>query len=552
MSEPFSTPVQNLRRWSALYANKEFLIQPVIGQPHRTYSYAQTWNLVQRIAQGILNQGVSPGQRVGLLSKNCAEWFIVDWAMQLAGVISVPFYPTQSLKALTSTLENFPVDLLIIGKLDSPENYQALTSLGLKTASLPYDHFETDVSWQSLIDEAPLPGDKHFDAQPNDVMTIHFTSGTNGPAKGVELTYQAYHYACQNTQQSMNVSAEDRFLSYLPLAHIAERMMIQGNAVFSGAPTYFVSSLDNFVTDLKYAKPTAFMSVPRLWKNFQTGIHSKIPPRVLDTLLSTPGISWVMKKLVRKLLGLSSARLTGSGAAAMPVELLKWYERIGIPISEAWGLTETCGLSTMNYPYDPKKAGTIGNAVPGTDIKLAADGELLIKSKGLFQHYADNAEATDVAFDQDGYFRTGDLAQWNEQTSAWQLLGRKNDTFKTSKGKFVNPAHIETQLNQNDLIEQSCVVGEGRKQPLALVQLASNEGENKSTADKLTQVLQTLNSQLEKHEQLEAIYVSQNAWTPENNMVTPTLKIRRRRIAENYQALLPETTGSEIGWLEKI
>jgi long-subunit acyl-CoA synthetase (AMP-forming) len=383
-------------------------------------------------------------------------------------------------------------------------------------------------------------------------MTIHFTSGTNGPAKGVELTYQAYHYACQNTQTSMNVSADDRFLSYLPLAHIAERMMIEGNAVFSGARTYFVSSLDNFVTDLKFAKPTAFMSVPRLWKNFQTGIHSKLPPRVLDVLLRTPGISWLMKKLVRKLLGLSSARLTGSGAAAMPVDLLKWYERIGIPISEAWGLTETCGLSTMNYPYDPAKVGTIGNAVPGTEIKLADDGELLIKSKGLFQQYADNPEATENAFDSDGFFRTGDLAHWNQQTSAWQLIGRKNDTFKTSKGKFVNPARIETQLNQNDLIEQSCVVGEGRKQPLALVQLATSERENTPTKDKLKQLLQALNTQLEKHEQLEGIFVSQNSWTPENQMVTPTLKIRRRKISENYENKLPESLTSDIGWLEKI
>ena len=383
-------------------------------------------------------------------------------------------------------------------------------------------------------------------------MTIHFTSGTSGNEKGVAITYGAYHYACQNAISTMTVTPRDRLMSYLPLAHIAERMMIEGNAIFSGARVFFAHSLTTFAHDLQNAKPTAFMSVPRLWKNFQTAIHAKIPPALLNTLLAIPGVNLLTRWLIRRVLGLTNARLTGSGAAAMPVDLLKWYEKIGIPISEAWGLTETCGLSAMNYPYRSERAGTIGDAVPGTTMKVSDQGELLIKSIGVFQGYVNDEDANQIAFDEDGFFRTGDIAEWDHRIKGWRLSGRKNDTFKSSKGKFINPAHIETLLLMHPLVEQGCVIGEGRKQPIAIVQLANATPPNASTEQALLELRKTVNEQLEKHEQLDSILISANLWTPENELITPTMKVKRKKVNAFFAKSLQIENFSPVHWLEKI
>ena len=552
MSATFTTPTQALAQWAQQLPEQVFLSQPMLIGRARDYRYQETYETVRRIAMAFKSQGLVAGQRVGILSKNCAEWFMVDWALQMAGLISVPFYPTSRASKLVSAVEQMDIAFLIIGKLDNPELFRSLLSTNIPNASLPYDTLNTQLSWQQLTNYEPLAVEDMAQVRPTDVMTIHFTSGTSGNEKGVAITYGAYHYACQNAISSMTVSPSDRMMSYLPLAHIAERMMIEGNAIFSGARVYFVHSLATFARDLQAAKPTAFMSVPRLWKNFQTAIHAKIPAPILNRLLATPGINKLIQKLLRRVLGLSHARLTGSGAAAMPIELLRWYEKIGIPISEAWGLTETCGLSAMNYPYRSERAGTIGEAVPGTTMKVSHQGELLIKSEGVFHGYVDDNEANLAAFDDDGFFKTGDIAQWDHHIKGWRLSGRMNDSFKCTKGKFVSPAHIETLVQRHSLVEQVCVIGEGRKQPIALVQLATKTQPNADTEKALLQLRAEVNAQLEKHEQLDSLVISANVWTPENELLTPTMKVKRKRVITFFHQPLQAERFAPVHWLDKV
>lgn len=549
-ADAFLAPFQSLHQLSDTLADRPFMTQPIENDALRVFSYRDTFEQVARVAGAFRQQGLAPGAHIGLLSKNCAEWFIVDWAAQMAGLVTVPLFPTQSPKRLNEALQSVPLALLFIGKLDDPTLASALETDDLTTVSLPYDTVDTDVSWSSLLAANPLPQEDWVLPDPTDIMTIHFTSGTSGAAKGVKLSYGAYHYACRNTRSAMAVSPEDRFLSYLPAAHIAERMMIQGNAVYSGAQLFFANSLATFANDLKRAQPTAFMSVPRLWKNFQTAIHSKLPPVLVNTLLSIPGINRLFGKLVRRLLGLSHARLTGSGAAAMPVELLAWYEKLGIPIAEAWGMTETCGLATMNFPFESDAKGSVGRPVPETDIRLNSDGELTIRSPGLFSGYLDDDAATRAAFDQDGYFRTGDRGRWNAQKNGWELTGRLRDQFKTSKGKFINPGPIETQLQQEPLIDLACVFGELQPQPVAAIQLS----EAPQAIDKLTeQLLETLariNSSLDPHERLSALMVSDKAWSVDSGLLTPTQKVRRANVSQRFLPQLPSTIEHPVIWLK--
>jgi long-subunit acyl-CoA synthetase (AMP-forming) len=526
----FQSPVAALKTRADTIGHRSFLFQPTPSKTVREYSYAEAFLTARRIANFLHGQGFSRGARVGLLSKNCAEWFIVDWALQLGGFVSVPLFPTSPENKIQEALQRIPVQFLFIGKLDHAESYQPLTDLALPTASLPYPGVRTDFAWQELLQTEPLGEQDLFWPTEDDLMTIHQTSGTNGQPKGVELTFGAYHYACQQATEALAVSEQDRLISYLPLAHIAERMMIQGNAVFSGAQVYFVHSLATFAKDLRRAKPTAFMSVPRLWKNFQMAIEQKLPAPLLKTFMKYAVTRKLLGKLIRHLLGLRYARLTGSGAAAMPIELLQWYERIGIPISEAWGMTETCGLSAMNYPYRPERAGTIGQPIPGTEMKLSPEGEVLIRSKGITRAYFDDPAATHNAFTEDGFFKTGDKATWDETRQAWQLIGRMNDSFKSAKGKYVHPQVIESRLLTSPLIEQACVVGEGMAQPVAIVQLPES-----TLLDKFMEQLHTLladvNSALEHHEQLARVFVSKEMWTPENQLLTPTMKPRRGNVS---------------------
>lgn len=535
----FIAPVVALERNAQCYGPTPMLHQPQGDGSYTVYSYQQAFFMVCRLAQGLLSQGLKRGDRVGILSKNCAEWFLLDWAIQMAGLISVPLYPTAQCSAVEAQIEKVPIQLLVLGKLDNAEHYLPLTQLGIATLALPYWHFQCSISWSSLSESPELAVEQRFHATENDVMTIHFSSGTNGEPKGAELTYGAYFYACHHATTAMQVTQDDRLLSYLPLAHIAERMMIQGNGLYSGAQVYFVHSLESFVTDLNAAQPTAFMSVPRLWKNFQTAIHSKIPPPILNTLLRLPLLNTVIKRVVRNKLGLKHTRIPGSGAAAMPLDLLRWYHRLDIPISEAWGMTETCGLSTMNYPFRAERMGTVGEPLPGTELKVDEHGEVWIRSTAVFRGYVNDEVATAASFDADGYFRTGDKATWDDNVQGWRLQGRINESFKTAKGEFVHPQMIESQLLQFPDIEHACVMGEGAAQPLAVVQLATDALASVADSEHLEGIRKALNRGLAKHEQLSAIHSSDVIWSVENQLLTPTLKMRRQAVMRRFSDLMP-------------
>jgi long-subunit acyl-CoA synthetase (AMP-forming) len=243
-------------------------------------------------------------------------------------------------------------------------------------------------------------------------------------------------------------------------------------------------------------------------------------------------------------MGLDRARRFASGTAPISPAVLDWFHRLGMPISEGWGMTETAGLSCGNIPFVPGHLGTIGVPVACVEMRLADSGEVLIRGDAIFREYYLNPEVTEASF-TDGWFHTGDLATRLED-GAWKIVGRIKEQFKTGKGKYVAPVPIESLLASDPIIEQVCVMGSGRRQPLALAVLSSGAVTPEPTVQQQLESLRNqVNSQLESHERLDQILVCADAWSIDNDFLTPTLKLKRDRLETHYAQLLETVTSTD-------
>ena len=313
---------------------------------------------------------------------------------------------------------------------------------------------------------------------------------------------------------------------------------------------FFADRLETFREDLKRANATLFVSVPRLWVQFQSGVHTKIPPTKLKLLLSLPLIGKRVAKKIRQELGLDQCRLIGSGSAPISPLTLRWYERLGINIGEGWGMSETTGLSCSNTPFDSRRVGTIGVPIPGTEMKLSDEGEILLRSPGLFTEYYKEPALTAEVFEADGFFHTGDKGEWDDKLGAFRITGRVKDQFKSAKGKYVTPVPIEGKLSGNPLFEQICVMGSGLRAPVALTVLsaASQSMAREEIEHSLETTLGDVNETLESHEKMSNIFVVNDPWTIENDLLTPTLKIKRDQLESKYGKLISQPRDEKVVW----
>ena len=538
-----------LAEWAEKTPERTFLTQPFEGDV-REWTFRQAYDDAARLASALLNLGLAPGDRVAILSKNCAEWVIADVAISMAGLVSVPIYPTAGTDTISYVLEHSGARVAVVGRLDDLDAVRRALPPEIATIGLRYPGIDCQHGWQALIDGSEPIGSPHRPSG-DEVMTILYTSGSTGRPKGVVTSYSAYEYASRAGAEMMGIVPEDRALSYLPLAHVTERTVIVGPAIYSGYQLFFVDRLETFLADLLRAEPTLFISVPRLWVQFQTGVHKKMPPNRLNLLLKIPVLGKRVARKVRKGLGLDSCRLVGSGTAPISPLTLRWYESIGVHISEGWGMTETSGLSCTNLPFRSQCLGTIGAPLPGTEMKLSEEGEVLIRSPGLFTEYYKQPELTAEVFNSDGYFHTGDKGEWQEDVQAFRITGRVKDLFKSAKGKYVAPVPIEGKLAGNPLIEQVCVMGAGLRAPVAVVVLsaAAREAPREAVDSSLETTLGEVNDMLESHERLSTIFVVEDPWTIENGLLTPTMKIKRDQLEARYDELIRQDGGT-IVWCD--
>jgi len=551
MESTIKTPVEMLSHWVEKQGEQTYLRQPINGQ-YQDFSWRDVQQQMQKIAGALRHLGLNPGDKIAVLSKNCAEWFITDLALMHGGYISVPIYPTANADTIRYTLEHSEVKAIIIGKLDYWADQEAGVGGDILRMAMPYETMPAQYSWQQLLKLGQPLIDVPF-ASPEQLMTLIYTSGSTGKPKGAMHTFAGYGWTCQAVVRDLKTNTEDRLISYLPLAHITERVAMEGSSFYSGSSVAFVESLDSFVRDVQRARPTVFFSVPRLWSLFQKNIIDKIGYDKLNFLLKLPIISGIIKKKIHAGLGLEHCDLLGSGSAPIPPSLIDWYYKIGLNISEAWGMTENSAYSIINYPFDASKIGTVGRAIEGCSIKQDKNGELLVKSPGLMTGYYKQEEMSIAAFDEDGYFRTGDLCSIDADGCV-SITGRVKDNFKTSKGKYVAPVPIERKLAQDPHIELICVIGSGLPHPIALVQLS--EGAKLQPREEvrrsLKATLHCINPNLESHETVDAIIVVSEPWDVENDMLTPTLKIKRHILEKTFTDKVNGIRGGKILWEEEI
>ncbi|SMY16546.1 Long-chain-fatty-acid--CoA ligase FadD15 [Photobacterium aquimaris] len=529
------TPADMIIKWANERPNDIYLKQ-IINRQFVNYTYASVADKAQRLVTAFQQLGLQQGDRIALISKNCAEWFICDLAMMLGGYVSVPIFPTAGADTIAHCIEHSEAKLIIIGKLDSPSaiNNVVASHSNIPTIAFSYRGTPTcQYQFDDLI-EQHLPTSERCSHHDTDLMSIVYTSGTSGMPKGAMLTYGAFVWSSQKIIEHIGLEDNERLFSYLPLAHITERVYIFGSSIMSGLQVAFPESLDTFIDDVKMHRPTIFVSVPRLWTLFQQSIQDKLPPAKLNFLLGLPLVSTFIKRKLAQGLGLDQARVLGCGSAPVSAGLLRWYESIGLNITEAWGMTESFAYSTLNHPYRSDKIGTVGNAGPGIEIKIAADKEILVRSKGLFSGYYNNSQATQASFDNDGWLYTGDIGELDNE-GYLTIQGRKKDTFKTAKGKFVSPVPIEKRFMELGNFEMVCLIGSGMSAPILLAVAHDYPQFNHQRYEKkLVAILAKINNELEPHQKIKGILIIKEPWSIENGILTPTLKIKRHVLEQHY------------------
>lgn len=512
-----------------------YLCQPVDRQWNH-WTWAEAHAEASRLAESLRGLGLAPGDRVGLISKNCAHWVIADMALILAGMVSVPIYPTANASTIRQVLDHSGASACIIGKLEHAESQLPGIPGEMLTVAMPYPGAHAKHQWADLVSE-PVDDFEVHDADESDLATLLYTSGSTGEPKGAMHSYANFSFVGESLATAIGVREDDRVLSYLPLSHCTERAYVEASSFYAGTTLYFTESLETFMEDLRHARPTLFGSVPRLWKKFQLGVLENIPHEKLDRLLGLPIINIMIRRKIKRGLGLDKGEWFASGSAPIAPVLLEWWHRAGVTICEGWGMTETFAYGTQIGRGEKPRFGTISKALPGADLKTGDEDELLIRCPCLMQGYYKNEDLTAASFDND-YFRTGDRAFIDEE--GWvRITGRVKEVFKTTKGKYIAPVPLESLLSRNEIIEQACVVGEHLDQPVALVQLAEHiDLEMRELRCRLVETLESVNAELEPHQRISHVIVIRERWTIDNELLTPTLKIRREAIEERYHPII--------------
>lgn len=542
MSE-LPNPVEMLLKRAAETPNAPYLHQPVKGV-WTTYSWAQVADQSRRMASALLALGIAPGSRVALTGMNNAHWFMADFACGLAGMVGVGLYPKQSEDAVRYIAEHSEIKVAFIGPMPDAASFVAALPKHVIKIALPYPGVHAcEHDWNTLVGQhepiaKPVPRD------PDALWSLIYTSGTTGNPKGVMITQRNLGFTVAGLLREQPPRPEgEHLLSYLPLAHAFERGAVEGASLYLGAQVHFLEELEKLPETLAHVRPTRFYGVPLVYTRIQAGILKKLPQEKLDRLLRIPVVSGLVKKKIRKGLGLDRSWLRVSGAAPLPKAVMEWFEKLGIEIYQGYGMTENSIYIGVNMP-GRNRIGSVGQPFRDAGVRISPEGEIQCKHDGNTPGYYKDAEKSAELYTEDGYLRTGDLGSLDEDGYLY-ITGRVKEIFKTLKGKYVSPAPIEGRFGSNTDVEQLCLVGSGLFQPMLVVALNPDARKRapEEVEARLLETMETVNEALEPHEAIAKIVVTKDSWSIDNGLMTPTMKVRRNEIEKRYGDLLAKLEG---------
>ena len=541
-------------------SERERASQPLFTQPWQgslqEWTWAEAMQDTRRIAAWLQAQEFPPGSRIAIMAKNSAWWIMADFAIWMAGHISVPVFPTVQDLSLVAIFEQSSPVACFLGAVDHLPPMETACFRTLQWITFPHQQREGAAEWGDILARyEPMAGNPVKAAL--DVASIIYTSGTTGNPKGVVHTFQSFSLMAISVKRTIGRDDQeiDRMLSYLPLAHIAERAIVETSTFFGPIHVFFTEGQASFLADLQRAGPTIFFTIPRLLIRFQQGVLEKMPQARLDLVLKIPGLRRIVQRKILKSLGLATVRLAASGAAPLPTSVIEWYHRLGLNLVEGYGMTET-GITHVPDP-GKDRIGYVGDASAFAETRLSDQGEIQIRGPMNFTGYFLQPEATRACFTEDGFFRTGDRGEIDDQQRL-RIIGRIKEEFKTSKGKYVYPAQLEKALSLSQFFESVCVLGSGMTAPFAMTVLVPDKRSLSATPEGRAEIesallaeLAGVNAQHEHHERLQFLMIDSIPWTADNGLLTPTLKVRRsvleQRFGSSFQAW--EEEKKSILWL---
>ncbi len=549
------------------------------------------WDTARKLAAGLIKLGISEDltsaetqEKIVLLSPNRPEWILADLAVQMTGAVLTPLYPTMNPKELKFILAETGARIVILANEELYKRFgPALKEAGTIAHIISFDRHPEMKHWEELLEEGVFISEAQIDRiQADTLATIIYTSGTTGDPKGVMLTHKNL---CSNLMQCMPyfqfVKPGDSALSFLPLNHVYERM-ITYLYFFAGLQVYYAEGMETIGQNLREVKPVVFTTVPRLLEKVYerivaqgmelTGIKRKLFFWALDLAkewdnVKPRGIAYQLQLALADKLVLSKWReaLGGNikaivcGSAALQDRLNRIFSATGMIVMECYGLTECSpGISANHYESAGRRIGTIGLPLDTVEVKLAEDGEILVRGANVMRSYYKRPEETQKAFTEDGWFKTGDIGKYLEG-GFLKLTDRKKEIFKTSGGKYVAPQVVENKMRESAFIEQILVVGAERKFISALIvpafgavrkwlkQNNHNVPESPEAITHMPEVRKLLRQQLDKYnaefsqvEKVKKFVLFPKEWTIDTGELTPSLKMRRKVMEEKYAAEIAE------------
>ena len=566
------------------------------------FTWADYGRGASEVTAGLADLGIGPGERVAILAGNRVEWHLADMGALANGNVTVPIYPTSSAEQVAYILNHCGARLCFV------EDDELLAKVLEVRGTLPKldrvvvfddgkrldDPFLAGFAELRAVGAARLQRDPGLVAEraagvlPEQAATFVYTSGTTGPPKAAVLTHGNIMWTIRSAAAMVGLASGERFLSFLPLSHVAERGMSEFAPIAIGGETWFARSLATVAEDLRDCRPTVFFAVPRVWEKLQMAVLDKmegepwlsrllfrrytdmgrrleldmqkgaragrweiLPHALLDTSVG---------RRIRQEIGLDRAHVLITAAAPINPDLVRWLHAIGLPVIELYGQTEVCGPTTCNPPED-NRVGTVGRALPGVRVRIAEDGEILVQGGNVCAGYFNDPKSTSELLDTEGWMHSGDLGSLDAD-GYLRLTGRKKDLIITAAGQNIAPQDIEMELKSHPLVSEAVVVGEGRRYLTALLivdaaVLADWAHERDKVADyeelvadpdlraEIDTLISEVNARRSRVEGIRKVRILAHELTVAAGELTPTLKVKRGTVCDSNRSLIEEMYAEE-------